>query len=95
MRYLIAQGPGYYGVNIRKVNEEDVKAIMHAMADHNMMAEKIMDNTVDYTCQMDDGTCLILTKPVHDEPGTTVREAAGFDTGWWDEGNAAIAKVLK
>lgn len=85
MRYLIAQGPGYYGVNIQPI--EDVAA---GMAVERYLLEHgggvhIDGNQAIVGLHEADGTSLILTPA----------DMPGFDTGWWEEGEQALMKVLE
>lgn len=85
---LIVQGPGYYGVNIRSLTEEEavaVEAKLRELSRTDPDNERIHENTLgdgEIMYAMPDGTTVILT------------QANGFDTGWWDQGEAVIDQLL-
>lgn len=84
MRLLIAQGPGYHGVNIRILSDEEAAAI-----------EPYMDTTasdanpITHLNSSEDGIMVMLTKKVD------INTSAGFDTGLWAEGEAAINRMVE
>jgi hypothetical protein len=84
MKYLIAQGPGYYGVNIREISDRQaadlVKQEGWAPADQVEGADYV------HIKVCGDGTCLIVAGQG--------KRSAGFDTGWWDEGEKALDEAL-
>lgn len=100
MGLLIAQGPGYYGVNIRLIDEATYERLL-AKDEYRWTSDD--PNSGDFDCVMGstgddrDKTILIMTRSFEaiERYGAITSESAGFDTGWWEQGEAAIEEVLK
>lgn len=81
-RYLIAQGPAYYGVEIYgPLTEEEYNRLREEMRIRG--ADMEIDATAEegeecWSLEANDGTVLILTPK------------SGFDTGWRDKARQAI-----
>lgn len=97
MRLLIAQGPGYYGVNVRVIDEATYERLL-AKEEYRWMADDLTSG--DFDCVMgllestDDTngkTILIMTRDFEEMQN----HSAGFDTGWWSEGEKALDEALK
>lgn len=105
MRYLIAQGPGYYGVNIRQIDEatyerllgKDEYAWSSSVADPTDLTNGVHCAWQDPEINGGNTTMLFMTQEVTREAPHTgnVKPSTGFDTGWWDEGERALDEVLK
>lgn len=93
MRLLIAQGPGFYGVNVRMITEATYERLL-AKDEYSWTSEgdpaEGRGNEGAMLAMTENGTSLIMTESF--DPGT---ETGGFDTGWWVEGQLAIEEVLK
>ena len=81
MRYLIAQGPAYYGVNMRHLTDEQAEKVEAEMLKWSSV-EKTANGEV--RINSENNTTIVLTAPGMD----------GFDTGWWDEGEQVLARLL-
>ncbi len=85
MRLLIAQGPGYYGVNIRILSDEEGAAVEKVLdVEHTVPPDYPIMNFASSSC----GTSLILTGKID------IHQSNGFDTGWWSEGEAALNALM-
>jgi hypothetical protein len=83
MRYLIAQGPGFYGVNIRQVPDDFEPKCGEGwtVVTGGSEPQPVWVATFGQTS-------VILTPTVEDNA------SSGFDTGWWKEGEAALDAVM-
>ena len=103
MRLLIAQGPGFYGVNIRIIDEATYERLL---AKYEWKPEDTIDNSnfdsvhtivpasdPDRKFIDDPGgpTMLVMTQDIEPHEQFSV----GFDSGWWEEGERAIEEALK
>lgn len=89
MRLLIAQGPGFYGVNIRIIDEETYERLL---AKYDWKPEEVGGAEFDSVgVGLENGTTLVITQDIEPHEKFSV----GFDTGWWDEGEDAIKEALK
>jgi hypothetical protein len=96
MRLLIAQGPGYYGVNIRLIHETNAGVVKTAMLNLggvkiNPSDDKLVDVSLNMREEEEGVTTLILTHTL----GNGEEVSTGFDTGWWAEGETAIEFVIR
>lgn len=85
MKLLIVQGPGYYGVNIRVITEEQASKMMI-----DLDGEACYDFEGVEFWQNDDGAMVFIC----DLPKTP-DVSTGFNTGWMVEGEALIDRLLK
>lgn len=83
MKYLIAQGPAYYGVEIRPLTDDEYDKVKADMNTRDVALGHNEGGGTYLIDQTDDGTLLILT------------DSGGFDTGWREEGRKALAGALK
>ena len=100
MRLLIAQGPGYYGVNIRAIDEATYERLLakdeYAWEGDN--ADGSCDGMTAVMAQVN-GTTMVMTEHISEFSAADgpqfENHSVGFDTGWWEQGEAAIEEVLK
>lgn len=100
MRFLIAQGPGHYGVNIRQISDEVANKLAELHGTDAVREEpggpvRMPHEGFEAISWIDAerDTTMIITAPAGPIPGST--RSVGFDTGWWDRGEAAIEAALK
>ena len=87
MRLLIAQGPGFYGVNIRMINEATYERLLSKFE----WTQQVGDGEFDSVHTMIDETMLVMTQDIEPHEKFSI----GFDSGWWTEGEQAIEKALE
>ncbi len=88
MRLLIAQGPGYYGVNARMITEITARKIAAVVG--KPLPIEASDAMIWMTVNAEgNATTLVVTALLE---GNT---SAGFDTGWWEEGEKELDEIIR
>jgi hypothetical protein len=89
---MIAQGPGFYGVNIRLISNDKAQEVVERALELKWELVSVQATTPEeingtlVNIGAPDGTTVIITPPVKGPSSAS----NGFDTGWWDQGEAAI-----